>query len=105
MVALAPWVGARRAISSACAWCPIIADMKWISAEVYGREALSARARAIAPSLDGRGNVRAGGSAGVTTAVVTDGSDGCARVSAGDGPGTEHAAMATERTSNLGSAP
>ena len=31
---LAPWVGAQRAITTACAWCPIIPCMNRVSAAV-----------------------------------------------------------------------
>src|SRR6185503_17392696 len=48
---LAPCDGAQRDITIAWAWCPIIADMKWTSAAVYGYRRLSARARAIAAGL------------------------------------------------------
>jgi hypothetical protein len=43
---LAPWVGAQAAITRACAWWPIMSDMKRTSASVYGRRTLSARTRA-----------------------------------------------------------
>ena len=44
----APWEDAHPAITIACAWCPIIPDMKWTSAAVYGRRMLSSRAFAMA---------------------------------------------------------
>ena len=42
--ALAPCVGAHLAMTMACAWWLIIPCMKYTSASVYGRRALSARA-------------------------------------------------------------
>src|SRR5260370_42165436 len=45
---LASWEGAHPAITIACAWCPIMWNMKETSAAVYGRRTLSALARATA---------------------------------------------------------
>ena len=41
----APWVGAHADITSACAWCRIIPDMKATSAGLTVMAALSMRAR------------------------------------------------------------
>ncbi len=44
MEGLAPFAGASRAITSACAWWPIIPVTKWTSASEKRMRALSARA-------------------------------------------------------------